>query len=81
MAQVYNITTNLSNTTRVRFIAPKDSDPADAYYVNGSLRMLYKIDGNPIVHGWVTGAPLVFNLGEDGISMYMDMNDVGSGNQ
>ena len=81
MAQVYNITTNLSNATRVRFIAPKDYDPADTYYVNGSLRMLYKIDGNPIVHGWVTGAPLVFNLGEDGISMYMDMNDVGDGSQ
>ena len=74
----YNITTSQSNTTQVRFIAPKDYDPADSYYVNGSFRQLKQVDGNPIVHGWVTGAPLVFNLGEDGISMYMDINDVGN---
>ena len=75
----YNITTNASATTQVRLIAPKDYDPADSYYVNGSLRQLKQVDGNPIAHGWVTGAPLVFNLGEDGISMYMDINDVGGG--
>ena len=74
----YNITTNASATTQIRLIALKDYDPADSYYVNGSLRQLKQVDGNPIAHGWVTGAPLVFNLGEDGISMYMDINDVGA---
>lgn len=77
MAQSYNITTNSASTTQVRFLAPKDYDSADIYMVNGGLRQLKQVDGNPIVHGWVTGAPLVFNLGEDGMSMYMDINDVG----
>lgn len=77
MAQSYNITTNSASTTQIRFLAPKDYDSTDIYMVNGSLRQLKQVDGNPIVHGWVTGAPLVFNLGEDGISMYMDINDVG----
>ena len=78
--KIYNITTNASATTQVRLIAPKDYDPADTYNVNGSLRTLYKTDGTAVEHGWVTGAPLVFNLGEDGTSMYMDINDVGGGN-
>lgn len=78
MAQSYNITTNSSSTTQVRILAPKDYDSTDIYMVNGGLRQLKQVDGNPIVHGWVAGAPLVFNLGEDGISMYMDINDVGS---
>lgn len=77
----YNITTNSASTTQVRFLAPKDYDSADIYMVNGSLRQLKQVDGNPIVHGWVTGAPLVFNLGEDGISMYMDINDVGGSSE
>lgn len=77
MAQSYNITTNSSSTTQVRILAPKDYDATDIYLVNGGLRQLKQVDGNPIVHGWVTGAPLIFNLGEDGISMYMDINDVG----
>lgn len=78
MAQSYNITTNSSSTTQVRILAPKDYDATDIYMVNGGLRQLKQVDGNPIIHGWVTGAPLVFNLGEDGVSMYMDINDVGN---
>lgn len=77
----YNITTNSASTTQVRFLAPKNYDSTDIYMVNGGLRQLKQVDGNPIVHGWVTGAPLVFNLGEDGISMYMDINDVGGGGE
>ena len=80
MAQRYDIVSNDDKATQVRFIAPKDYDPEDVYYINGGMRLLYKIDGTPLTTGWVQGAPLVFNLGNDGTSVFIDINDGGGYN-
>lgn len=75
MAQRYDIVSNDDKATQVRFIAPKDYDPEDVYYINGGMRLLYKIDGTQLTTGWVQGAPLVFNLSNDGISAFIDINE------
>lgn len=80
MAQRYDIVSNDDKATQVRFIAPKDYDPKDVYYINGGMRLLYKIDGTQLTTGWVQGAPLVFNLGNDGVSAFIDINEKGGYN-
>ena len=78
VAKKYKLTVPVT-ATDIRFYAPKDYDPNDAYEVNNKAVELLQPDGSKVVNGWKAGSPIQFILNADKSIAYVDVAPVSEG--